>query len=140
MVITYVVNPELKKEELTNLYGSVGWLHANKPNILEKAIKNSDRVVAAYSKDELIGLSRAISDQAITLYITDILVHPAYQRKGVGTTLLQILIEPYMGYQQILVSEPNAAGFYRTQKFILLDGSETASGSIAFMKPHTKLR
>ena len=59
-----VVNPKINKNELIELYKSVGWTaDVNNIDNLRKGMKKS-YVIAAYEDKKLIGLVRALSDYA----------------------------------------------------------------------------
>lgn len=85
-------------EQLVELYNSVGWLaytnDEQRPNLL-KAIQNSTHVVTAWDGDKLVGLARCLSDDVSICYLQDILIHPEYQRLGIGRKLLLNCIERF---------------------------------------------
>ncbi|MDR0370946.1 MAG: GNAT family N-acetyltransferase [Prevotellaceae bacterium] len=49
-------------------------------------------MVSAYSQNELIGCGRIISDGYLHAFITEMIIHPCYQRQGVGKNILNMLI------------------------------------------------
>lgn len=67
--------------------------------------------ITAYDNNELVGCLRILSDGYYFGTITELLVLPAYQNKGVGSCLLQLAREntPTMLY---FGSQPGAEGFY----------------------------
>ena len=85
-------------EQLVELYTSVGWLaytnDEQRPYLL-KAIQNSTHVVTAWDGDKLVGLARCLSDDVSICYLQDILIHPEYQRLGIGRKLLLNCIERF---------------------------------------------
>ncbi len=86
---TVSTSAQVPDDKLVSLYESVGWtVYANDPELLSRAVRNSLFVVTAWSEDgKLVGLARAISDDASICYLQDILVHPDFQGAGVGRTL-----------------------------------------------------
>jgi len=50
-------------------------------------------VLSAYHKDELVGFGRALSDGVLYALICDLIVQPAYQGQGIGSALLNKLID-----------------------------------------------
>ena len=107
-------------EELQSLYEAVQWSSAKKPEQLYKAMQNSHTVVTAYYKEELIGLANAISDGALVVYFPHLLIHPDYQRKGIGKRLIEVLLKKYEGFhQQVLIADNNAVNFYTKNGFKL---------------------
>ena len=76
---------EYRKEEIAKLYASVGWTaYTDDLAALERGFAHSLLVLAAYDGEELLGILRAVGDGETIVFIQDILVFPAQQRKGVG--------------------------------------------------------
>ena len=72
-----------EESEILELYKSVGWSnYYENPELLKEAYKNSLFIVGAYSDDKLIGIIRVVGDGCSIIYVQDIIVAPAYQRKG----------------------------------------------------------
>ena len=107
-------------EELQSLYEAVKWSSAKKPEQLHKAMQNSHSVVTAYYEEKLIGLANAISDGALVVYFPHLLIHPKYQRIGIGKRLIEVLLKKYEGFhQQVLIADNNAVNFYKKNGFKL---------------------
>ena len=89
---------DLPFDQLVDLYNSVGWqaytTDEQKPR-LQQAIRNSTYVVTMWHGEKMIGLARCISDDVSICYLQDILIHPEYQRQGVGRTLLLNCLERF---------------------------------------------
>lgn len=77
------------------LYETTGWNDKNRKSKeqLFSAIKNSWYFVSAYSGDKLIGCGRIISDGYLHALITEMIVLPVYQRKGIGKEILKQLVD-----------------------------------------------
>ena len=114
----YVVYQE---EEVLELYASVGWVnYTARPEMLKAAFSSSALVLGARFEGKLVGLIRTVGDGASILYIQDILVHPDYQRRGIGRKLLLEVIKRYPDiYQTVLMTDdtPKTAAFYRSCGF-----------------------
>ena len=112
-------------EELTSLYNSVGWTAYTKDiTKLQRTIQGSNFVVTVTKQEKdttlLIGLARAISDDASIAYIQDILVHPDHQSKGFGKRLVQSILERYSHVRQkVLLTDdrPEQISFYQSLGF-----------------------
>jgi GNAT superfamily N-acetyltransferase len=108
---------DLGREELIALYASVGWTaYTSDPAKLERAITGSSYVVTARRGGLLIGLARAISDDATICYLQDLLVVPQEQRTGVGSLLAREILRRYAGVRQkVLITddEPGQRAFYQ---------------------------
>lgn len=109
-----VVNPKINKNELIELYKSVGWTaDVNNIDNLRKGMKKS-YVIAAYEDKKLIGLVRALSDYATVVYVQDLLVASDYRGKRVGKSLMHHLLNYFGSVGQIIVTAKNDE---RTGKF-----------------------
>ncbi|MGO4122549.1 GNAT family N-acetyltransferase [Arthrobacter sp. YAF16] len=108
--------------EALALYESVGWAaYSRDLGLLVRAIRNSSFVVTARSVGgELVGLARAVSDDATICYLQDILVDPAFQGTGVGRTLLEAVQARYGHVRQTVLltdNEPGQRAFYEALGF-----------------------
>jgi GNAT superfamily N-acetyltransferase len=77
-----------------NLFLTTGWneeYHFTKKDI-EEANKQSWFAVSAYEDKILVGFGRIISDGTYHALIVDVIVHPDYQRKGIGKEIMNHLI------------------------------------------------
>ncbi|ALO67666.1 GNAT family acetyltransferase [Arthrobacter alpinus] len=109
----------ISDDEVLALYESVGWTtYASNPELLGRAIRSSSFVVTAWSEDgRLIGLARAISDDATICYVQDILVHPDSQGAGVGHGLFAQVAERYQHVRQTVLitdDQPQQRAFYES--------------------------
>ncbi len=106
------------ESEILDLYNSVGWIAYTKhPDALRKGFKNSMLTLAAYEGDKLLGIIRTVGDGETIVFVQDILVFPKYQRKGVGSALLQAILNRYSHVRQIeLVTDntPKTIAFYKS--------------------------
>ncbi len=71
----------------------------------------------------LVGFARVISDHATTWYLCDVIIDPAYRRRGLGKALISHIVNlpEYSGLRGILMTK-DAHGLY--EKF----GFETVQG------------
>ena len=87
--MNFLTDKNINLKQLINLYQSVGWTsYTEKPELLQQAVHNSLYVLGAFNHDQLIGLIRVVGDGLTIIYIQDLLVLPAYQNKGIGSTLI----------------------------------------------------
>ena len=121
-------------EEVLPLYQSVGWRsYTARPDMLREAYRHSLRAWAAYADNKLIGMVRIVGDGHSVIFVQDLLVHPDYQRQGVGTALLRRVIEAYPHvYQLHLLTDctEQTARFYQSLGFVM----DTACGMRAFSR------
>ena len=109
------------EEEILGLYTSLGWTnYTDKPEMLRNAYLNSLKIYGAYVDDKLVGIIRAVGDGFSVLFIQDLLVHPDFQRNGIGTLLLKRMLKEYENvYQMHLITEDSekTISFYKSLGF-----------------------
>ena len=102
--IRYTSIKDLPTEQVQSLYDSVQWSAYTKdmPKLI-RAIQNSQIVITAWNEGELAGLIRCLTDFETISYIQDILVKPAYRKKGIGDELMQQTLAKLNGIRQIVL-------------------------------------
>jgi len=111
--IRYSYSKEIEVKPLEELFLSVDWDSAKFPEKLQRAILGSHTVVTAWDTDKLIGLVNALSDGVMTTYFHYMLVHPDYQKQGVGRELMSRMWSEYAGYyRKVLISYDHSIDFY----------------------------
>jgi len=105
---------EINKEKIIKLYKANKWSSAEKPDLLYKALMNSDSLITAWDGNRLVGLGNAISDGYLVVYYPHLLVHPDYQGKGIGRMIVDKFQKKYGNFhQQLLTADGKAIDFYR---------------------------
>jgi GNAT superfamily N-acetyltransferase len=123
MEIKYSNTKEFDKEQLQDLFRSVGWSSGEYPDRLQIALKNSDKVISAWDGNKLVGLINALSDGIMTVYFHYLLVRPEYQSKGIGKHLVLSILEEYEGYaRKLLIAYDGEVSFYQKCGFEIADG------------------
>ncbi len=118
MDIHYQAGDSLDEAEVIALYQANHWSSAHKPRALMAALAGSHTVVTARHQSKLIGLGNALSDGHLVVYYPHLLVHPDYQRNGIGSGIMRRLMERYAGFhQQQLTADGDAIAFYRSLGF-----------------------
>lgn len=87
-------------EDFNYLTNSVGW-GTRENSIVEEALKNTLYSLCVYDDNKLIGYGRIIGDKTIFLYIQDIMVVPEYQKKHIGTGIMENLLKQINEYKKI---------------------------------------
>ena len=86
----YKYNETVSAKALSDLRESVGW------NRMESEYSNplmmSFYHIAVYEDDKLVGYIDSVSNGVTDAYIQDLMVHPDYQGKGLGTELMNQMI------------------------------------------------
>jgi GNAT superfamily N-acetyltransferase len=97
------------------------------------ALKHSWFAVCAGDAGEAIGRGRVIGDGGLHLYLTDVIVHPACQRRGVGTAIVGALAAwvdaaSFPNTVVGLIATPGLVRFYQRHGY-----TPQPSGSLAMM-------
>lgn len=118
---------------------SVGWRILLKEQA-ERALENSICVIGAYENDHLIGMGRIVGDGAVICYIQDLIVTPQYQSRGVGSMILNHLIDYVQDLRidnsQMMLCLMCAKGretFYETHGFIARPTNVLGPGMIQYL-------
>ena len=110
-----------KEAEILGLYTSVGWTnYTDNPEMLRNAYINSLKIYGTYVDGKLVGIIRAVGDGFSVIFIQDLLVHPDFQRNGIGTLLLKRMLKEYENvYQMHLITEDSekTISFYKSLGF-----------------------
>ena len=125
-----------KEAEILGLYARLGWTnYTDKPEMLRNAYINSLKIYGAYVDDKLVGIIRAVGDGFSVIFIQDLLVHPDFQRNGIGTLLLKRMLKEYENvYQMHLITEDSekTISFYKSLGFV--DNSEIGCKAFSVYK------
>ena len=99
--------------ELSELY-RIAPLGEKLPNHLATVFSSSRFKCFVYADGELVGAGRALADGLDCSYIADVAVHPEHQGKGLGTAIIEKLVELSAGHKKIvLYANPGTEAFYR---------------------------
>ena len=97
---------------------SVGWHNFSKEQT-ERALANSLYTVTAFNENQAVGMGRLIGD-GMYFMIADLVVHPDFQKKGIGGAIMDLLIGYVCreGRSSIqLIAEPGKEAFYEKRGF-----------------------
>ncbi len=122
--VLFSTDREIDLYELEELCDAVGW--SRRPlRKVKKAIDHSFCVISMYEQKEqfkhLIGFARATSDHAFNATIWDVVVHPEYQGRGLGKTLMDRMISELRAADIsniTLFADPQVVDFYRRLGFM----------------------
>ena len=107
-------------EKLNDLFKAIGW--KRDPSKWQKIFEKSTYIVTAYNQGVLVGFGRIMEDGVMCMFY-DICVHPDYQKKGIGTKIMQMLIDKVKdkGYVSIGLftweENPENVAFYESFGF-----------------------
>ncbi|CAM4222247.1 GCN5 family acetyltransferase [Bacillus manliponensis] len=83
--------PTLK--EYKYLCESVGWTNYMNFDAVNTSLRNSIHCITVKDNEQIVGMGRIVGDGAIYFYIQDIVVHPDYQKNGIGNEIMNLLVE-----------------------------------------------
>ena len=128
MNIEYKETSNIDLEDLDKLWKAIGW-NSRGPQKWQEVLSKSSYILSAWDKDDLIGIGRILEDGIMCMFY-DIGVHPDYQGKGVGSKIMEHLIEQvrYKTYASIGLfaweENPTNLPFYKKFGFERSSGME----------------
>lgn len=119
MIVEIEVNGTIDEQEVVDLYRLNNWSSAEKPHQLLPALRNSHTLVTARISGVLVGIANAISDGRLVVYYPHMLVHPEFQRQGIGRKMVESMNAIYGNFhQQMLTADGEAIEFYKSVGFV----------------------
>lgn len=117
----YVENETTSAKQIADLREAVGW------NRMESCYSNKLMTsyfhISVYDGDKLIGYIDTVSNGVTDAYIQDLMVHPEYQGRGIGTELMNRTIS-YLKAKNIfmisVVFEEKLLPFYKRFGFFTM--------------------
>jgi uncharacterized glyoxalase superfamily protein PhnB/GNAT superfamily N-acetyltransferase len=109
-------------KEYFSLISSVGWDKNYDHSLTEKILAAPVYGAVAEYENQVIGCALILSDEASFYYVKDVMVHPKWQRKHVGSLLMKDLVlwldehAPENAYLGLFTGE-NLAPFYKQFDF-----------------------
>lgn len=80
---------------------------------ITKMYENSSLVIAAWHEEKLIGVARSLTDFSYCCYLSDLAIHPDYQKHGIGKKLIDLTQEKIgVHCMLLLLSVPTAMEYY----------------------------
>lgn len=123
----------LSYEDYCRLRQSVGWTNFSKTQT-EKSLERSLYTVVADNDGQAVGMGRLIGD-GMYYMIVDIVVLPTYQKMGIGSTILNMIVDyvnretPVGGRSSIqLIAEKGKEKFYEKRGFKIIPHEFCGSG------------
>lgn len=124
---------DLMYEDYYRLRESVGWKNFSHVQT-EKALGNSLYTVTVLQNNQAVGMARLIGD-GMYYTIVDVVVQPEYQRMGVGSKIVNMLIDyvvgetPDGGRSSVqLIAEKGKESFYENMGFKTIPHEFCGSG------------
>lgn len=113
MDITYSSEHCPNDSELKDLFSTVEWQVSRHIDRLSAAMYKYDNLITAWDGARLVGLVCSLDDGAVTAYINYLIVHPDYQRMGIGKELMRRILNEYRDFLRVeLIADAGATEFY----------------------------
>ncbi|MCL5429018.1 MAG: GNAT family N-acetyltransferase [Chloroflexi bacterium] len=116
MFITYKTNASLDLDAAIDLYRA-STLGERRPvddrACMQQMLDEADLTVTAWDGDQLVGISRSLTDWCYCCYLSDLAVRVSHQRHGIGKELIR-RTQAELGPKAtiILLAAPAAVDYY----------------------------
>jgi GNAT superfamily N-acetyltransferase len=86
------------------LCGEAYWAYGRPRELVERLVREADRVVGLYLDGTQVGFCRAVTDGAVFVYLADVYVVPEHRGRGLGVELVREMVEhgPYARLRWLL--------------------------------------
>jgi len=115
-MVTYQLEPDLGAAEFIDVLVRSTLAErrpVDRPEVIDAMLRHADIVVTARVDDQLVGVSRAISDFSYCTYLSDLAVDQAHQGRGIGRELIRRTHDiSGLHTTLILLAAPNARTYY----------------------------
>jgi GNAT superfamily N-acetyltransferase len=73
------------------------WARGRSRELVERLVREADRVVGLYLDGRQVGFCRAVTDGAVVAYLADVYVLPEHRGQGLGVELVREMVDhgPY---------------------------------------------
>ncbi len=131
-------------KELNKLRNLVGWGIIDE-EALKIGLNNSLYGVCIAIDENVIGTARIIGDRSTCFYIQDVIVHPDYQRIGLGYSIMKRIMDyidkaACSGAIVGLMSAKGKEGFYEKFGFWMRPNDHFGPGMMQFWEKGKKLK
>ena len=116
--ITFAGKKDLDPAKLVRLYQQAPWAKGRTLEDAREMLRHTDIAVTAWNGDLLIGFGRVLTDYVYRATIWDVIVDKAYQGHGVGSDIVQrILNHPRLKKVELFWLCTRRPGFYEKLGF-----------------------
>jgi GNAT superfamily N-acetyltransferase len=80
------------------------WAKGRPYEVVERLVREAQRVVGVYDGERQVGFARAFTDGVSLVYLADVYVLPEYRGRGLGIALVRKMVEngPYANVRWVL--------------------------------------
>ena len=125
---------QIRFSEILYLYEAVGWTnYTSRPEALRAGYAGSLAVWGAFAGDKLVGIVRVVGDGATIVFVQDLIVAPSHQRSGIGTQLMQAVMNRFSDvYQMELLTDDGSGACTLYERLGFVRGD--AMGCVSYVK------
>ncbi len=87
----YIFDAPVSPAVLADLRQAVGW-NRMEGDLANTSLRNAFHL-CCFDGNNLIGYAAVVSNRVTDAYIQDVMVHPDWQRQGIGTALMEQVLE-----------------------------------------------
>ena len=112
--ISFTLNPVISAQAICDLREAVGWDRAEEDYPV--ALRGYWATVGGFdTTNKLVAWCAVLSDRVRHAVLLDVIIHPSYQRKGVGKALVATAVEHIKAHMITIIHvdfEPETTAFY----------------------------
>ena len=113
--VTFSETTDLDAAHLLRLFHQAPWAKNRTVADATEMLRQSDLVLCAWDGDRLVGFARVLTDFVYRATIWDVIVDQAYQKQGIGTQLVQrMLNHPRLNKESSSGCAPDVQGFMKS--------------------------
>ncbi len=116
--LTYSHKPSPEASQLLRLFHQAPWAKDRSLDDAKEMLRHTDVTLCAWDGDQLVGFGRVLTDFIYRATIWDVIVDKAYQGQGIGTEIVQrILNHPRLKRVELFWLCTRRPGFYEKLGF-----------------------
>lgn len=117
-VVTFSEKKDLSPEQLLKLFHQAPWAKGRTLEEAREMLRHTDVALCAWDSEQLVGFGRVLTDFVYRATIWDVIVDKAYQKYGIGTEIVQrILNHPRLKKVELFWLCTRRPGFYEKLGF-----------------------
>lgn len=114
-MITYRTGNDIDLDEMIEVYID-STLGERRPvddrDRMRTMLEGANLVITAWDGENMVGISRSVTDWVFCTYLSDLAVRAAYQGQGIGKQLIRLTREATPQALLTLLSAPKAVDYY----------------------------
>jgi GNAT superfamily N-acetyltransferase len=115
-MVTYQLEPDLGAADFIDVLVRSTLAErrpVDRPDVIAAMLRHADIIVTARAEQQLVGVSRAISDFSYCTYLSDLAVDQAVQGRGIGRELIRQTHQAAGEHTMLLLlAAPKARSYY----------------------------